>query len=714
MIREQLAQLREKIVSLFQPVIRFTRDNRTVLLAGVAGLSILLIVWARLGFSFEISRFFASGGPSVELIGYTNMPTGYQHGDVVDVSWSAKGAVQCVASSWINTQYLDEGRAQSAPIDACNAPNGAFEISCLYADGHSEKTRVSFLINMSTCPTNGGGQVTPTETPTTGGTFDGFCNYPSDVNRTECACAYGSNRTNQCHVCTPSWKEGNTDYSDAQWQAWDNEGMCRPACPDTRFPYLTSRLKGDGSAYTVPEGCVEKPDDCPGDLVLVGSGPSAKCVSSTSGGGTVVPTGTPAVTISTAPTTLVGQGVGTIAGSATDPVRVSTVRIVLRSNPKADGSCNTNSQDWNGSAWVTGCQVAGQMAASVTPGPSVQWSITNTPSAAQLTPGTYMIFAGAWRDAYGSQPWSGYVTKTFTYTNAAATATPTATIAPTATPTPTISPTPVGTLSCSPPASAIRGQQVVVMATGGSGEYAWTADEENGDPVTIQASGNTATMIFSTTGAKTVNVRSAGLEAQCVVNVQTGITGNYVTLAVAGRNISRDSMESQTVTVGLNQTVEVVARIRNLLPTAVTTVRVRTAVPAGLVYIPNSTTVNGAGAPDIEQGFDVNIGSQQESVVRFRLRVAATTFGSGALSVQVPFGLTGEAIELNGAVTLLHEGSGTSAGGVKTGPGDALIVAFLVSILVTTLYVSYTRSSAFAKREASRIADAHDPMDFRN
>jgi hypothetical protein len=51
---------------------------------------------------------------------------------------------------------------------------------------------------------------------------------------------------------------------------------------------------------------------------------------------------------------------------------------------------------------------------------------------------------------------------------------------------------------------------------------------------------------------------------------------------------------------------------------------------------------------------------------------------------------------------------------VKTGPGDAVLAALLVSGIVTLLYVSYTHTSAFRRREVKTITDQHDPMDFRS
>src|SRR4030042_956660 len=55
-----LARLQGAIVRAANGTTAFVRANRTVVISGFTVLGILLIVWARLGFTFEIGRFFAS------------------------------------------------------------------------------------------------------------------------------------------------------------------------------------------------------------------------------------------------------------------------------------------------------------------------------------------------------------------------------------------------------------------------------------------------------------------------------------------------------------------------------------------------------------------------------------------------------------------------------------------------------------------------------
>jgi len=57
---------------------------------------------------------------------------------------------------------------------------------------------------------------------------------------------------------------------------------------------------------------------------------------------------------------------------------------------------------------------------------------------------------------------------------------------------------------------------------------------------------------------------------------------------------------------------------------------------------------------------------------------------------------------------------GTGVGGVKTGPGDAVLLALVISAGISLAYVSYTRSPIGRRREIDAISKNGDPMDFRS
>jgi hypothetical protein len=53
-------------------------------------------------------------------------------------------------------------------------------------------------------------------------------------------------------------------------------------------------------------------------------------------------------------------------------------------------------------------------------------------------------------------------------------------------------------------------------------------------------------------------------------------------------------------------------------------------------------------------------------------------------------------------------------GQVQTGPGEATVLALIISALVSLLYVSYTHSSLGLRREVEDISKDQGPMDFRS
>jgi hypothetical protein len=55
-----------------------------------------------------------------------------------------------------------------------------------------------------------------------------------------------------------------------------------------------------------------------------------------------------------------------------------------------------------------------------------------------------------------------------------------------------------------------------------------------------------------------------------------------------------------------------------------------------------------------------------------------------------------------------------SPGEVPTGPGEATLLALIVSALVSLLYVSYTHSPLYHRREAEKVSEDQGPLDFRS
>jgi hypothetical protein len=59
-------------------------------------------------------------------------------------------------------------------------------------------------------------------------------------------------------------------------------------------------------------------------------------------------------------------------------------------------------------------------------------------------------------------------------------------------------------------------------------------------------------------------------------------------------------------------------------------------------------------------------------------------------------------------------GGAGSPGGVQTGPGEATLLALVVSSLVSLLYVSYAHSPLYRRREAEKVSEDRTPLDFRS
>ncbi|HUO75630.1 MAG TPA: hypothetical protein VMU12_01780, partial [Candidatus Paceibacterota bacterium] len=89
-----ISKIRDTMMRWGRSTAGFYRANRGIVISGLTVISILLIVWARLGFTIQISQFFAaSPGPTVVI----NSSLPIKYGQTLSVSWSATGATTCNA-----------------------------------------------------------------------------------------------------------------------------------------------------------------------------------------------------------------------------------------------------------------------------------------------------------------------------------------------------------------------------------------------------------------------------------------------------------------------------------------------------------------------------------------------------------------------------------------------------------------------------------------
>lgn len=198
-------------------------------------------------------------------------------------------------------------------------------------------------------------------------------------------------------------------------------------------------------------------------------------------------------------------------------------------------------------------------------------------------------------------------------------------------------------------------------------------------------------------------------------------TALTLALAVGGANLTAGGPEAAVVGATNGQTVSVIAIVSNpqTEPTqALTNVLLKAALPAGIAYIAGTTTVDGAAATDgiVNTGITLaTVGPSQSHRVAFNVRVDSSALPVGSTQIIVNLDASAAAVTpKSGQLFIEVTKSVAQPGAVKTGPGDAVLVAFLVSAIMTLLYVSYTHTSVYRRHELEKFGSERDPMDFRS
>ena len=626
-MNEKLLAIKASISASLRRTQAFYSSHRTLLLSGLTVLSILLIVWARLGFTVQVGQFFAAGECST-LGGSCQLPS----------SCTAGGGQQS-ADSPANIDCYTMNTEQVCCVPAAGAPPSS--TTCGFAD------------------------------------------------RTNPACACNATtRVNMCHVCTPSYQEGNTDYSDADYTAWDNTGLCRPSCPDSRFPYQTERTKTDGTAFPMPQACVEKPSDCPSGYYAVGN---TQCASDSA---TPTPAGTPAP----APGGRPAAAVLTVSCTGTTAkldwnIPSGIIENVIQKNINNQGwqiaysdptkTVKTFSESFVATTVyrhktdpnvVSNSVQCPSGAATATPTPIVQIpSVLTAICGATQNKLDWTLPAGhdsnsIQRKLGVSGPWTTIGTG-FTLT------------------------APVSFTD-----TTIQAGQTYIYR-----HKAWASTPSN--EVTCPSPTPTPTVTATVTVSPSLS--------------PTPAPGPSFILALSGRNVTTASTPSAIVQAQGGQQVEVIMLVRNT-QTTLNNVVVRATLPAGLTYVAGSTSV--VGIPTAVESITTGglslgvLGPQQETTVVFRARVVGSSFVVGTTQVEIAVSASADgATQQNGVLpVVVTRAVATVPGTVKTGPGDAVLAALLMSAIMTLLYVSYTHTSAYKRKEIEAITRNRDPMDFRS
>jgi uncharacterized repeat protein (TIGR01451 family) len=182
-----------------------------------------------------------------------------------------------------------------------------------------------------------------------------------------------------------------------------------------------------------------------------------------------------------------------------------------------------------------------------------------------------------------------------------------------------------------------------------------------------------------------------------------------MSLTKMGMNTTRgETAEHSPVAASPTQTIQFVLRVRNTSAGSLTNVTLRDVVPQGITAIAGSVRVGGVAASDILTTSGLNIGTLapgQEAVVTFSGRVVTARelpMGTTTLinTVQAMADNVGMIIA---QLPIIITNSAVVVPPISTGPGESTILALIISGIVTLLYVGYTNTDTYRRREVGEI-----------
>jgi uncharacterized repeat protein (TIGR01451 family) len=236
-------------------------------------------------------------------------------------------------------------------------------------------------------------------------------------------------------------------------------------------------------------------------------------------------------------------------------------------------------------------------------------------------------------------------------------------------------------------------------------------------PASFFASG---TSVLTNTGFARAD-NTPGVTDMAFVTVMNAPQNLSMSLVKMGRNITRGQTgEYSPVYSSPAQTIEFVLRVRNTSNAPLDNVVLRDILPSSITFVPGTVRIGGAPGNDALVSGGLSLGALavgQEFVVTFQARVAvaaqlpagtttlintvtATATGVGALSAQLPIIIANEAVVVPP---------------IKTGPGESTVLALIISGIITLLYVGYTGTDTYRRREAGGLVKEtkEDTFNFR-
>lgn len=182
-----------------------------------------------------------------------------------------------------------------------------------------------------------------------------------------------------------------------------------------------------------------------------------------------------------------------------------------------------------------------------------------------------------------------------------------------------------------------------------------------------------------------------------------------MSLTKMGMNTTRgETAEHSPVQAAPTQTIGFVLRVRNTSATSLTNVTLRDVVPQGITAIAGSVRIGGVAASDILTSSGLNIGtlvSGQEAVVTFSGRVVtARELPVGTTTLINTVQATADTVGMIIAqLPIIITNSAVVVPPISTGPGESTILALIISGIVTLLYVGYTNTNTYRRREVGEI-----------
>lgn len=306
-------------------------------------------------------------------------------------------------------------------------------------------------------------------------------------------------------------------------------------------------------------------------------------------------------------------------------------------------------------------------------------------------------------------------------TGTCATPTPTPILTPTPVPTPMPTP-PVNALSCSAGYGVVNsGDTATFSAWGGTGAYTWSMPEG----IPLYGYGQTFSSRVYNQGryqeSRTVVVTSGYQVVSCSITVNPASLvptwtpvplppiqpAGQLGIEKMGRNVTQgQSGEYARVTGRDGDTLTFILHVRSLGGSYLSNVYVSDILPAEFSYIPGSTRVNGVATGDgiVSQGLNVGLLPPfSEALVEFSARVHGPIWRTMTVNNTAQARADGQATYIALLpITLIQHAGIAEVSQVKTGVANSALIAFIVSLVVATLYGVYAYSTMDSLRNALR------------